>query len=179
MNITVYCGSAKGSDPAYEEAAVRLGEWIHRNGHGMVYGGGNIGLMGIIADIVLAGGGKVAGIIPEFLIEHEKGHEGLHTLEVVETMSQRKNRMMELGDAFLAMPGGTGTLEEIAEVISLARLGFHEKPCVFYNVNDFYRPMKEMLQAMADADFLPREMLERIRFITEPEELAGILAGGR
>lgn len=179
MNITVYCGSGKGSDPAFEEAAVKLGRWIVRSGHGMVYGGGNVGLMGIAADVVLAGGGEVTGVIPEFLIEHEKGHEGLHTLEVVKTMSQRKNRMMELGDAFLAMPGGTGTLEEIAEVISLSRLRLHEKPCVFYNVREFYQPMKDMLQAMMDADFLSAEMLGRIRFIEEPEELSGILTGNR
>ena len=175
MKITVYCGSGKGNDPAFARAAEKLGQWICRSGHGLVYGGGNIGLMGIVADVVLAGGGEVTGVIPEFLIEHEKGHEGLHTLEVVETMSQRKNRMMELGDAFLAMPGGTGTLEEIAEVISLARLDLHNKPCVFYNVGNFYQPMKDMLQTMVEAGFLPGETADRFRFIEEPEELEAIL----
>lgn len=175
MNITVYCGSRMGSEPAFAEAAKELGEWIAANGHGMVYGGGNIGLMGLIADTVLAGGGPVVGVIPEFLIEAEKGHEGLHTLEVVQSMPQRKTRMMALGDAFLAMPGGTGTLEEIAEAISLQKLGLHGKPCVFYNVNGFFEPLRRMLEDMVRAGFTEEEDLQRIRFIERPEELEEIL----
>lgn len=175
MNITVYCGSRMGNDPAFAEAAEALGRWICSNGHSMVYGGGNIGLMGLIADTVLAGGGAVTGVIPEFLIEAEKGHEGLHTLEVVQTMSQRKNRMLELGDAFLAMPGGTGTLEEIAEVISLLKLGLHSKPCIFYNINGFYEPLRKLFHDMETAGFITPADLERIRFITQPEELTQVL----
>ncbi len=175
MNITVYCGSRMGSEPAFAKAAQGLGEWIAANGHGMVYGGGNVGLMGLIADTVLAGGGPVTGVIPEFLIEAEKGHEGLHTLEVVQDMHQRKKRMMELGDAFLAMPGGTGTLEEIAEAISLQRLGLHDKPCVFYNIGGFYDPLKKMLEDMMRAGFMDETHLRQIRFITCPKELGEIL----
>ncbi len=176
MYIAVYCGSSKGNDPRFSEAAESLGRWICAAGCGMVYGGGNIGLMGIAADTVLAGGGRVIGVIPEFLIEAEKGHEGLHTLEVVESMSQRKNRMIELGDAYLAMPGGTGTLEEIAEVISLAKLGLHDKPCIFYDIDGFYDPIRDMLRVMVDKGFLKEEDLARIHFITSPEELEGILS---
>ena len=175
MNITVYCGSRTGSEPAFAKAAQALGEWIAANGHGMVYGGGNVGLMGLIADTVLAGGAPVIGVIPEFLIEAEKGHEGLHTLEVVQDMHQRKKRMMELGDAFLAMPGGTGTLEEIAEAISLQRLGLHDKPCVFYNIGGFYDPLKKMLEDMMRAGFMDETHLRQIRFITSPQELGEIL----
>ena len=175
MNITVYCGSRMGNDPAFAKAAEELGHWIADRGHGMVYGGGNIGLMGVVADTVLADGGPVIGVIPEFLIEAEKGHEGLHTLEVVQTMSQRKNRMLTLGDAFLAMPGGTGTLEEIAEVMSLLKLQLHDKPCIIYNINGFYDPLLQMLRDMVDAGFLDSEDLHKIRFIERPEELERIL----
>lgn len=175
MNITVYCGSRMGNDPAFARAARELGQWIVENGHSMVYGGGNIGLMGLIADTVLAGGGAVTGVIPEFLLEAEKGHEGLHTLEIVENMSQRKNRMMELGDAFLAMPGGSGTLEEIAEAMSLQKLGIHEKPCIFYNINGFYDPLRKQLSDMAAAGFLEEDDVRSIRFIRSAEELRAIL----
>ena len=175
MNITVYCGSRKGDDPAFASAAEELGRWICDNGHSMVYGGGNIGLMGLIADTVLAGGGAVTGVIPEFLLDAEKGHEGLHTLEIVRTMSQRKNRMLQLGDAFLAMPGGTGTLEEIAEVISLLKLRLHSKPCIFFNVGGFYEPLHRQLQDMAAAGFMDAEDLEEIHFIDHPRELERIL----
>jgi len=174
MNITVYCGSRMGTDPVYADAAQALGRWICSNGHGMVYGGGNIGLMGLIADTVLAGGGAVTGVIPEFLLEAEKGHEGLHTLEVVDDMPQRKYRMIQLGDVFLAMPGGTGTLEEIAEVISLQKLGLQDKPCVFYNINGFFDPLLTMFRKMVEAGFLDEEDVRRIRFITRPEELEEI-----
>jgi len=175
MNIAVYCGSRMGKDPEYASAAVRLGQWICRRGHGMVYGGGNIGLMGLIADTVLEGGGAVTGVIPEFLIEAEVGHEGLHTLEVVQTMTERKNRMMELAQAFIAMPGGTGTLEEIAEVISLQKLGLQDKPCIFYNIKGFYEPLRQMLADMTAADFLTAEDFRKIHFISQPEELEQIL----
>ena len=175
MNITVYCGSRVGNEPAFARAAEELGRWIYEKGHSMVYGGGNVGLMGLIADTVLAGGGAVIGVIPEFLIEAEKGHEGLHTLEVVKTMHQRKKRMLELGDAFLAMPGGTGTLEEIAEAISLQKLGLHDKPCILYNVNGYYDPLCRMVADMEAADFITAQDRAKIHFIRRPEELEAIL----
>lgn len=175
MNITVYCGSKTGNDQSYTEAAEALGRWICSRGHSMVYGGGNIGLMGRIADVVLEGGGAVTGVIPEFLIEYEIGHTGLHTLEVVQTMSERKNRMIQLGDVFIAMPGGTGTLEEIAEVISLQKLGKHDKPCVFYNINGFYEPLRKQFEDMAAAGFITAQDRERILFAAGTEDLDRIL----
>lgn len=178
MNITVYCGSRTGNDPAFAKASLSLGRWLCENGHTLVYGGGNIGLMGLIADTVLEGGGSVIGVIPEFLLDAEVGHEGLHRLEIVPDMSVRKNRMMELGDAFIAMPGGTGTLEEIAEVISLSKLGLHAKPCVFFDVEDFYRPVKDLLQTMVEGGFLDPADRDAVHFIRTPEELPAILRGG-
>ncbi len=177
MNITVYCGSRPGTDPAFAESAGALGRWIAGHGYGMVYGGGNIGLMEVIADTVLKNGGHVTGVIPEFLLEHEIGHEGLHTLEIVKDMPERKRRMIELGDAFIAMPGGTGTLEEISEVISMQKLDLHEKekPCVFFNVNGFYEPLREMLRRMAGEEFITQKDFERIFFIDRPEDLERIL----
>lgn len=175
MNITVYCGSKMGMDPVYAEAAKELGHWICRRGFDMVYGGGNVGLMTITADTVLAGGRTVTGVIPSFLMQYETGHEGNYTLEVVETMSQRKNRMIELGDAYLAMPGGTGTLEEIAEVISLQKLGRHEKPCIFLNTGGFYEPLRTMFARMSDEGFLQRQDVEQILFADTIQDLDAIL----
>ena len=175
MRVTVYCGSKTGNDPAFAKASRALGKWLCENGHTLVYGGGNVGLMGLIADTVLEGGGRVIGVIPEFLLGAEAGHTGLHTLEIVPDMSVRKNRMIELGDAFIAMPGGTGTLEEIAEVISLSKLGLHEKPCIFYDVGDFYGPVKELFRTMVENGFLEASERDAVRFIKRPEELAKIL----
>jgi len=175
MNITVYCGSKTGRDPAYTEAAAALGQWNRRTGYEMVYGGGNIGLMSVTADIVLAGGRAVTGVIPEFLLQYETGHEGRYTLEVTRDMSQRKNRMLELRDVYLAMPGGTGTLEEIAEAISLQKLGRHEKPCIFYNINGFFDPLKQMFTSMVNEGFLRPEDQEKILFARSIEELDELL----
>ena len=176
MNITVYCGSRNGNDPAFTRAAEELGSWFCREDHALVYGGGNIGIMGILADVVLEGGGRVTGVIPEFLMEYEIGHTGLHTLEIVETMSQRKNRMIELGQAYIALPGGTGTLEEIAEVISHHKLGLHSKPCIFYDVAGFFDPMGDLFDSMVKAGFITAEDRSHIFFVERPEELDPILA---
>ena len=174
-SITVYCGSNMGNDPSFARAAKDLGHYICRKGHSLVYGGGNVGLMGLIADTVLEGGGQVTGIIPEFLLAAEKGHKGLHTLEVVKSMSQRKNRMIKLGDIFVTMPGGIGTLEEITEVISLRKLGLHDKPCVLFNFNGFYEPLKEQFLSMTNAGYLSSGDLHLISFIQSPEELDDII----
>ncbi len=175
MNITVYCGANKGNSERIREAAEELGRWIADNGHTMVYGGGSIGLMEVIADTVLRRGGEVIGVIPEFLMKHEKGHTGLHTLEIVPDMSTRKNRMMELGDAFIAMPGGTGTLEEITEAISLKRLRLLQKPIVFYNIDGYYDMMKPVFAKMVEYDFYPAEDLELVRYASDVRELENIL----
>ena len=171
MNVTVYCGSSMGSDPDYKKAAEALGLWIAGNGHTLVYGGGNIGLMGIIADTVLENGGKVIGIIPDLL------HEGLHTLEVVHSMSVRKSRMIELGDAFIAMPGGIGTLEEITEVLTLKRLGRTEKRAFLYNINGYYEPLRGTFRQMVEKEFLPEEEMELFEFVANVDELDEALRG--
>lgn len=123
MNITVYCGASAGSEPIYEQKASELGQWLAAHGITLVYGGGRTGLMGKLANAVLANGGKAVGVIPEFLKTAEEVHTGLTRLITVDTMSQRKDTMLQMGDAFIALPGGAGTLEEIAEAISAARLG--------------------------------------------------------
>ncbi|MBR0374268.1 MAG: TIGR00730 family Rossman fold protein [Mogibacterium sp.] len=172
MNITVYCGSNKGTDPAFEQEAVALGLWIAENGHTLVYGGGNIGLMGILADVVLDHGGAVIGVIPEFLIEHEHGHTGLHTLEVVPDMSTRKARMLELGDVYIAMPGGPGTLEEISEAISHMRLLLHDCTCVFLNINGYYDLIHAAYRRMVEYGFMPEEQYDKILFVNTVKEIA-------
>lgn len=171
MNITVYCGSNCGTDKSFAEAAAALGEWIAGNGHSMVYGGGNIGLMNICSDRVLKLGGKVTGVIPEFLLDHEHGHDGDYTLEVVPNMPTRKSRMIELGDAYIALPGGPGTIEEITEVISLRRLGRHDKPCILLNIGGYYDAIKSFYGRMPEYGFMDKEDLDNILFADSVELL--------
>ena len=175
MNITVYCGSRFGEKAVFKHRALELGNWIANSGHSLVYGGGNVGLMGAVANTVLEAGAKVYGIIPEFLLDQEKGHEGLYTLEIVESMPERKTRMINLGDAFIALPGGPGTLEEISEIISLRRLNRTEKPCIVYNIDGFYDPLKNLLDEMVAADFLPAEDLSKVVFATDIDEIKAAL----
>ena len=171
MNITVYCGSRFGEKSVFKDRAVELGNWIVESGHNLVYGGGNVGLMGTVANTVLEGGAKVYGIIPEFLLDQEKGHEGLYTLEIVKSMPERKTRMINLGDAFIALPGGPGTLEEISEIISLRRLNRTEKPCILYNIEGFYESLKKLLEDMVASDFLPAEDLNKVVFANNLDEI--------
>ena len=175
MNITVYCGSRFGEKAEFKNRALELGNWIANSGHSLVYGGGNVGLMGAVANTVLEAGAKVYGIIPEFLLDQEKGHEGLYTLEIVESMPERKTRMINLGDAFIALPGGPGTLEEISEIISLRRLNRTEKPCIVYNIDGFYDPLKNLLDEMVAADFLPAEDLSKVIFASDIDEIKAAL----
>jgi len=132
--VCVFCGSAKGTDPCYAEAAAGLGREIARRGWTLVYGGGSVGLMGILADAALAAGGRVVGVIPRFLYEREVGHDDLTELEIVDTLTERKVRMGDLSDAFLAMPGGIGTMDEAFEAISWAQLGLMSKPNGLLNI---------------------------------------------
>ncbi|HEY1490927.1 MAG TPA: TIGR00730 family Rossman fold protein [Verrucomicrobiae bacterium] len=143
--LCVFCGSSHGANPAYAEAAKNLGGELARRGIGLVYGGGNVGLMGVIADAVLAGGGSAIGVIPEALMAKELGHKGIQDLRVVKTMHERKALMAELADGFIAMPGGIGTFEEFFEILTWAQLGFHSKPCALHNVNGFYDPLLHLL----------------------------------
>ena len=174
MNITVYLGARHGLDPIYTQMARDLGKWIGEN-HTLVYGGGQTGLMGEIADSALNQGGSVIGIIPHFLAERELLHESLTNLERVDTMAERKHRMIELGDAFVAMPGGPGTLEEISEIISLKRLHRIEGPCIVLNYNGYYNGLKELLYHMVNNDFTSKEDTDIIHFVESVQEVIEIL----
>lgn len=174
MNITVYCGANAGKDGKYETIARELGHYIVSNKHTLVYGGGNIGLMGILADTVLAEGGKAIGIIPEFLMAQEVGHTGLYELIKVPDMSTRKRMMIEKGDVFIALPGGEGTLEEIVEAISWGRLERHHGTCVLFNYNHYYDPLLTMFDKMVMEGFLSeahRSMIKVIKSVSELEWL--------
>ncbi len=148
MNITVYLGANPGCDPALGAAARALGAWIGGRGHCLVYGGSKSGLMGVLAESVLQAGGAVTGVEPRFFVDAGFVYDAITTLIVTEDMSQRKAKMIELGDAFIAFPGGTGTLEEIAEVMSKVSLGHLDAPCILYNLNGYYDPLKAQLERM-------------------------------
>ncbi|SDQ62456.1 hypothetical protein SAMN05428982_1861 [Pseudoxanthomonas sp. CF385] len=156
-SICVYCGSNAGSKPVYTERAVALGERIAREGMQLVYGGGNVGLMGIVADAVLAAGGEVIGVIPEQLVGWEVAHKGVTRLEVVANMHERKKRMFDLSDAFVALPGGFGTLDEMFEMLTWRQLGIGDKPCAFLDVEGFYTPLMGMIDRMVEERFLHPE----------------------
>ena len=139
MHITVYLGANEGNDPCLRKAVEELGAWIGNRGHTLIYGGSQSGLMGILADSVLTAGGEVIGVESQFFIKNELQHDGLTKLIVTKNMSERKNKMIALGEAFIAFPGGTGTLEEIAEVMSKVSLKQLHAPCLIYNLNGYYK----------------------------------------
>ena len=155
--ICVYCGSNAGSRPAYAERAAALGERIAREGLALIYGGGNVGLMGLAADAALAAGGEVIGVIPEQLVTWEVAHKGVSRLEVVANMHERKMRMFDLADAFVALPGGFGTLDEMFEMLTWRQLGIGDKPCAFLDVDGFYAPLLQMIDRMVAERFLHPE----------------------
>jgi uncharacterized protein (TIGR00730 family) len=149
--VCVFCGSSLGVDAAYREAASTFGREVARRGLRLIYGGGNIGLMGVVADAALAAGGEVIGVIPQALLDRELAHGGLSELVVVGTMHDRKARMADLADAFVALPGGYGTFEEFCEVLTWTQLGVHAKPCGLLNVNGFYDALLALFdRAVAD-----------------------------
>ena len=178
MNITVYCASAPGDLPIWNTAANDLGGWIARNGHQLVYGGADVGLMGTLADAVLAGNGIVHGVVPRFLCDREIAHHGLTELEIVETMSQRKERMIELGDVFIALPGGPGPLEEISEIFSLIKLKRPPGICVLYDIGGFYAPLVELLDSMQAHGFLLPHDRARIHRVQGTAQLSTLLENG-
>jgi uncharacterized protein (TIGR00730 family) len=153
-SICVYCGSNAGSKPAYAERAMALGDRIARQGLRLVYGGGNTGLMGVVANAVLEAGGQVTGVIPKQLVDWEVAHRGLTELEVVGSMHERKARMFDLSDGFVTLPGGFGTMEEIFEMLTWRQLGIGNKPCAFLDVDGFYAPLIGMIDRMVDERFL-------------------------
>ena len=156
-SICVYCGSNAGSKPIYAERAAALGERIAQEGLRLVYGGGNVGLMGVVANAVLQADGQVTGVIPKQLADWEVAHRGLTELEIVGSMHERKSRMFELSDGFVTLPGGFGTMEEIFEMLTWRQLGIGNKPCAFLDVDGFYTPLIGMIDRMVEARFLHAE----------------------
>ena len=152
--ICVYCGSNAGASPGYAQHAAMLGSRLAGEGLALVYGGGNVGLMGIVADAALAAGGEVIGVIPQQLVGWEVAHRGLTRLEVVTNMHERKARMFDLSDGFVALPGGFGTLDEMFEMLTWRQLGIGDKPCAFLDVDGFYAPLMAMLDKMVDEKFV-------------------------
>lgn len=175
MNITVYLGANEGNDPRLRKSVEELGTWIGSSGNALVYGGSKSGLMGAIADSVLQAGGEVTGIEPQFFIVNELQHDGLTQLIVTKDMSERKAKMIELGDAFVAFPGGTGTLEEIAEVMSKVSLKHLDAPCILYNLDGYYDDLKALLAKMIDKGLSSKERQEGIYFAESLDEIKQIL----
>jgi len=179
--ICVYCGSSPGKQPAYREAARELGHELARRNLGLVYGGASIGVMGAVADAVLERNGEVIGVIPHALATKEVAHHGLNELIVVDSMHERKAKMAELSDGFIALPGGWGTIEEIFEMLTWAQLGFHENPCGLLNVISYFDPLFEFIENAVDQRFVkeqhrlmmmmeekPADLLDRFENYTAP-----------
>ncbi|HLT39843.1 MAG TPA: TIGR00730 family Rossman fold protein [Enhygromyxa sp.] len=188
--VCVFCGSATGARPQYALAAERFAEALASRGLGLVYGGGHVGLMGVLADAALAAGCEVIGVIPQALHEREIGHPGLTELHVVDSMHERKAKMAALSDAFVVLPGGLGTLEEMFEVWTWGQLGFHQKPVGLLDVEQFWQPLITMLDRMVDEGFIvaeyrrmlgvdddPIRLLERMSEWQPPEVAKWIRAG--
>ena len=171
----VYCGSARGSDPAFLAEAQALGAALAAAGFGLVYGGASIGLMGAVADAALAGGAEVIGVLPEVLAGSEIAHTGLTRLEMVPTMHARKARMAKLADVFLILPGGYGTLDELMEIVTWAQLKLHAKPCILINTRGYWNGLLEFLDTAVEAGFLKaknRELLQVAKTAQEAVQLA-------
>ena len=176
MNITVYLGANEGNDPAFRRAVQELGRWIGASGNALVYGGSKAGLMGLLAESVLAEGGDVTGVEPQFFVDEELQLDGLTELIVTRDMTERKNKMIELGDAFIAFPGGTGTLEEIAEVMSKVSLHQLNAPCILYNMNGYYDSLQQLLLQMIEKGLSTRERQSGITFAADLAQIRQILS---
>ena len=175
MNITVYLGANEGSDPRLGGAVRELGRWIGQNGHALVYGGSKSGLMGALAESVLAAGGHVTGVDPQFFVDAGFVYDDIDELIVTRDMSERKAKMIELGDAFIAFPGGTGTLEEIAEVMSKVSLRHLDAPCILYDLNGYYDELRALLRRMIDMGLSSPERQQGIYFAGSLMQIADIL----
>ena len=171
FSMCVYCGSKPGTDSLYAQAAVTVGQWIAAHGGQLVYGGGSGGLMGIVADAALAAGGRVVGIIPKALVEKEWAHHGCTELHIVENMHERKRMMAERADAFLALPGGIGTLEELFEVWTWRQLGYHDKPIGLLNTASYYDGLLAFLQHVVARQFMGDWQMRLVHASDAPETL--------
>lgn len=170
-SICVFCGASTGDDPAYAEAGRALGRMMAERGVRLVFGGGHVGMMGIVADAVLGAGGEAVGVIPEHLVERELGHARLTELHVVDSMHSRKQKMFDLSDAFAVLPGGFGTLDETFEVLTWRQLGLHGKPILLLSVKGYWRPFEALVRAILDAGFAPPWAANLFAVAETPEAL--------
>ena len=175
MNITVYCGSNFGNTPVYREMAEKFGTWIGENGHTLVYGASGNGLMGSVSDNVLKAGGKVYGVFAEVLYKREGCRDDLTETFIVPSIRERKKKMMELGDLFIAFPGGPGTIEEISEVISLTRIDVVKEKSIIFNLNGFYDSLKILAEKMIEEGFVKAEEVANVKFIDTYEEMTAYI----
>ena len=177
MNITVYLGANAGNDPALRDAVRALGRWIGESGNALVYGGSKNGLMGALAESVLAAGGRATGVEPQVFVDQGFLYDELTELIVTRDFPERKAKMLELGDAFIAFPGGTGTLEEIAEVMSAVSLGHLSAPCILYNLDGYYNDLKALLGHMIDKGLSSPRRQQGIYFADDLREIVSIING--
>lgn len=175
--VCVFCGSRPGRQAIYQQSATELGTELARRGLGLVYGGGSIGLMGVVADAVIAGGGEVIGVIPRLLYEREVGHQGLTELHITETMHERKHLMYELGDAVVALPGGIGTFDELFEALTWNQLEIHAKPTGLLDAGEYFAPLVSMLDRSVREGFLSREIRDSLAVDTKASTLLERLVG--
>ena len=171
MNVCVFCGSAAGHNPVFEKAAKELGFLLGSSHHTLVYGGGNIGLMGIVADSVLQTGGKVIGVIPDFLVRLEVAHTGLTELITLDSMHERKKKMADISQAFIAMAGGWGTLDELAEILTWRQLQLIDQPIGILNTNNFFAPLLQSMQTMVNEGFLKQDNFSLLHVEESPKNL--------
>ena len=171
MNIAVYCAASQSNDSTFAESTEELGNWIAKKNHTLIYGGGNTGLMGVVATSVMKSGGEVIGVMPQFFVEREIAKKDITKLYIVETMSERKNKMIELSEVYIALPGGPGTLEEIAEVVSWVRVGQTNGICIFYNIEGYYDHLEVFFNQMVMTNLLIKEYRDQIYFVKSLEEI--------
>lgn len=172
MNIGVFLGAADGNKDIFRESAYELGKWIAENGHTLVYGGSKKGIMGVIADAVLENGGEVIGVLVNYQMLQGRKHTDLTQYIETDTLTERRLILIDIADAYIALPGGPGTLDEITEIISLARLDENDKPCVLYDVDNFYQPLKMMFEKMLETDFATPEYFRYLLYSDDLEEIA-------
>lgn len=175
MNVTVYLGANQGNQDMFKEAIKELGTFIGTRGDTLIYGGSKSGLMGILADSVLASSGQVIGVEPQMFIEQELQHESITKLIITKDMPERKAKMIELGDVFIAFPGGTGTLEEISEIMSLVSLELIDAPCILYNLDGYYDGLKELLETMISYGLSTESRQKGIYFANNLSDIEAIL----
>ncbi len=175
-SLCVFCGARFGVDPAARDTAVQLGALLAREGITLVYGGGGVGLMGLVANAALAGGATVIGVIPQFLLKREAGHPDLTETVVVQTMHERKLQMFERSDAFVVLPGGLGTLEEFFEVLSWRTLGLHSKPIVIIDQGGYWQPLAALLRGVVEGGFAERTHLDHVAFVSDLEDVLPAIA---